>query len=80
MRATLSDAANAFMKLIIHGSNGRVLGAPISVGGGRWRSSSPSPCGWARRKRFRRDDGVHPTMAEELVTMRAPSRLLRPQA
>jgi glutathione reductase (NADPH) len=23
---------------------------------------------------------VHPTMAEELVTMRAPSRLLRPQA
>lgn len=83
MRATLSGRGErVYMKLIIHGSNGRVLGAHIlgPEAGEMAQLIAVALRMGATKSDFDATMAVHPTMAEELVTMRAPSRLLRPQA
>ncbi|PPD23390.1 MAG: glutathione-disulfide reductase, partial [Methylocystis sp.] len=83
MRATLSGRGErVYMKLIIHGSNGRVLGAHIfgPEAGEMAQLVAVALRMGATKSDFDATMAVHPTMAEELVTMRAPSRLLRPQA
>ncbi|KAF0128554.1 MAG: glutathione-disulfide reductase [Methylocystaceae bacterium] len=83
MRATLSGRGErVYMKLIIDGSNGRVLGAHIlgPEAGEMAQLIAVALRMGATKSDFDATMAVHPTMAEELVTMRAPSRLLRPQA
>jgi glutathione reductase (NADPH) len=82
LRATLSGRAErVYMKLIVDDSNGRVLGAHIlgPEAGEMAQLVAVALRMGATKSDFDATMAVHPTMAEELVTMRAPSRLLRPQ-
>jgi len=82
LRATLSGRAErVYMKLIVDNSNGRVLGAHIlgPEAGEMAQLVAVALRMGATKSDFDATMAVHPTMAEELVTMRAPSRLLRPQ-
>ena len=83
LRATLSGRSErVYMKLIVDASNGRVLGAHIlgPEAGEMAQLVAVALRMGATKSDFDATMAVHPTMAEELVTMRAPARLLRPQA
>jgi glutathione reductase (NADPH) len=69
------------MKLIVDGSTGRVLGAHIlgSEAGEMAQLVAIAVRMGATKSDFDATMAVHPTMAEELVTMRAPARRLGPQ-
>jgi glutathione reductase (NADPH) len=83
MRATLSGRAErVYMKLIVDGANGRVLGAHIfgPEAGEMAQLVAVALRMGATKGDFDATMAVHPTMAEELVTMRAPARRLGPHA
>ncbi|MCC3246329.1 glutathione-disulfide reductase [Methylocystis sp. WRRC1] len=81
MRATLSGRAErVYMKLVVEAESQRVLGAHIF---GPEAGEMAQLVGVALRMGATKRDfdatmAVHPTMAEELVTMRAPARRRRP--
>ncbi|MGC1864379.1 MAG: FAD-dependent oxidoreductase, partial [Methylocystis sp.] len=80
MLATLSGrGARVYMKLLVDGASDRVVGAHIF---GLEASEMVQLVAIALRMRATKADfdatmALHPTMAEELVTMRAPARILR---
>lgn len=80
MRATLSGRAEKiYMKLVIDGGSDRVLGVHIL---GPEASEMAQLAAIALRMGARKSDfdatmALHPTMAEELVTLRAPARVHR---
>jgi glutathione reductase (NADPH) len=80
MLATLSGrGAQVYMKLLVDGASDRVVGAHIF---GPEASEMAQLVAVALRMRATKADfdatmALHPTMAEELVTMRAPARILR---
>ncbi|MGD9541503.1 glutathione-disulfide reductase [Methylocystis sp.] len=79
MRATLSGRAErVYMKLIVDGANERVLGAHIfgPEAGEMAQLVAIALRMGATKGDFDATMAVHPTMAEELVTMRAPARRL----
>jgi glutathione reductase (NADPH) len=80
MRATLSGRAErVFMKLVVDAASQRVLGAHIfgpEAGEMAQLLAIPMRMG-ATKRDFDATMAVHPTAAEELVTMRAPARRLR---
>jgi glutathione reductase (NADPH) len=83
MRATLSGRTErVYMKLIVDGSNGRVVGAHIlgPEAGEMAQLVAVALRMGATKSDFDATMAVHPTMAEELVTMRAPVRRLGLQA
>ncbi|WP_292532348.1 glutathione-disulfide reductase [Methylocystis sp.] len=83
MRATLSGRTErVYMKLIVDGSNGRVVGAHIlgPEAGEMAQLVAVALRMGATKSDFDATMAVHPTMAEELVTMRAPARRLGLQA
>lgn len=77
MRATLSGRSErVFMKLIVDGESQRVLGAHIfgpEAGEMAQLVAIPMRMG-ATKRDFDATMAVHPTAAEELVTMRTPAR------
>jgi glutathione reductase (NADPH) len=79
MRATLSKRAEkAFMKILVDGPSDRVLGVHIlgPDAGEMVQLLAIALRLGARKQDFDATMAVHPTLAEELVTMRAPSRVL----
>jgi len=80
MLATLSGrGAQVYMKLLVDGASDRVVGAHIL---GPEAGEMAQLVAIAVRMRATKADfdatmALHPTMAEELVTMRAPARILR---
>ncbi len=80
IQASLSGRREqVYMKLLVDGESGRVVGAHIL---GREASEMTQLIALAMKMGARKADfdatmALHPTMAEELVTMRAPSRELR---
>jgi glutathione reductase (NADPH) len=77
MRATLSGRAErVFMKLIVDAKSDRVVGAHIfGAEAGEMAQLVAIPMRMGATKRdFDATMAVHPTVAEELVTMRSPSR------
>ncbi len=83
MRATLSGRAErVYMKLVVDGASQRVLGAHIlgPEAGEMAQLVAISLRMGATKRDFDATMAVHPTMAEELVTMRAPSRRHPPQS
>jgi len=80
MQATLGGrGAQVYMKLLVDGAGGRVVGAHIL---GPEASEMAQLVAIAVRMRATKADfdatmALHPTMAEELVTMRAPVRVVR---
>ncbi len=80
MRATLSGRAERiYMKLVVDGDSQRVLGAHIfgpEAGEMAQLVAIPMRMG-ATKRDFDATMAVHPTAAEELVTMRAPARKIR---
>jgi glutathione reductase (NADPH) len=77
MRAMLSGRAErVYMKLVVDGANGRVLGAHIlgPEAGEMAQLVAIALRMGATKHDFDATMAVHPTMAEELVTMRAPAR------
>jgi len=82
LRATLSGRGErVYMKLIVEGAKGRVVGAHIfgPEAGEMAQLVAVALRMGAMKSDFDATMAVHPTMAEELVTMRAPARRLRPQ-
>ncbi|WP_424363657.1 glutathione-disulfide reductase [Methylocystis parvus] len=83
MKATLSGRnERTFMKLIVDGASERVVGAHIfgpEAGEMAQLVAIPMRMG-ALKRDFDATMAVHPTAAEELVTMRSPSRKIRPEA
>ncbi|MFO1101429.1 MAG: glutathione-disulfide reductase [Methylocystis sp.] len=83
MRATLSGRGErVYMKLVVDGANGRVRGAHIlgPEAGEMAQLVAIALRMGATKSDFDATMAVHPTMAEELVTMRAPARRLGPQS
>ena len=82
LRATLSGRAErVFMKLVVAAESQRVVGAHIfgpEAGEMAQLVAIPMRMG-ATKRDFDATMAVHPTASEELVTMRAPSRKIRPQ-
>jgi glutathione reductase (NADPH) len=79
MRATLSKRTEkVFMKLLVDGESDRVLGAHIfgPEAGEMAQLLAISLRLGARKADFDRTMALHPTLAEELVTMRTPSRIV----
>ena len=80
MRATLSGRnERVYMKLVVDGETGRVLGAHIlgpEAGEMAQLLAIPMRMG-ATKRDFDATMALHPTMAEELVTLRSASRQLR---
>ncbi|MGA8172240.1 MAG: glutathione-disulfide reductase [Methylocystis sp.] len=80
MQATLSGrGARVYMKLLVESAGGRVVGAHIF---GPEAAEMAQLVALALRMNATKADfdatmALHPTMAEELVTMRAPARLIR---
>ena len=80
MLATLSGrGAQVYMKLLVDGASDCVVGAHIF---GPEASEMAQLVAIALRMRATKADfdatmALHPTMAEELVTMRAPARISR---
>jgi glutathione reductase (NADPH) len=80
MLATLSGrGAQVYMKLLVDGASDRVVGAHIL---GPEAGEMVQLVAIAVRMRATKADfdatmALHPTMAEELVTMRAPARISR---
>jgi glutathione reductase (NADPH) len=83
MRATLSGRAErVYMKLVVDGESQRVLGAHIfgpEAGEMAQLVAIPMRMG-ATKQDFDATMAVHPTAAEELVTMRSPARRHRREA
>jgi glutathione reductase (NADPH) len=83
MRATLSGRAErVYMKLVVDAESQRVAGAHIfgpEAGEMAQLVAIPMRMG-ATKRDFDATMAVHPTMAEELVTMRTPSREIRREA
>ena len=83
MRATLSGRAErVYMKLVVDGESQRVLGAHIfgpEAGEMAQLVAIPMRMG-ATKQDFDATMAVHPTAAEELVTMRSPARQHRREA
>ncbi len=80
MRATLSGRAErVYMKLVVNADSQRVLGAHIfgPEAGEMIQLVTIALHMGATKQDFDATMAVHPTMAEELVTMRAPDRRLR---
>ncbi len=83
MRATLSGRAErVYMKLVVDGASQRVVGAHIlgPEAGEMAQLVAISLRMGATKRDFDATMAVHPTMAEELVTLRAPSRRHPPQS
>lgn len=82
MRATLSGREErTFMKLVVHGTTDKVLGVHI-VGpdsGEMIQMAGVALTMGATKADFDRTVAVHPTAAEELVTMRTPAVVKKPQ-
>jgi glutathione reductase (NADPH) len=80
MRATLSGrAGRVFMKLVVEGESQRVVGAHVfgpEAGEMAQLLAIPMRMG-ATKRDFDATMAVHPTAAEELVTMRTPARRFR---
>jgi glutathione reductase (NADPH) len=79
MRATLSGRAEkVFMKILVDGESDRVLGVHIlgPEAGEMAQLVAISLRLGARKADFDATMALHPTLAEELVTMRAPSRIV----
>jgi glutathione reductase (NADPH) len=77
MRATLSGRSEkVFMKVLVDGTNDRVLGAHIfgPEAGEMAQLLAVALRMGARKSDFDGAMALHPTMAEELVTMRTPAR------
>jgi glutathione reductase (NADPH) len=80
MRATLSGRSErVYMKLVVDGDSQRVLGAHIfGPEAGEMAQLLAIPMRMSATKRdFDATMAVHPTAAEELVTMRSPARKFR---
>jgi len=83
MRATLSGRdERTFMKLVVQGSTDRVLGVHVMGpdAGEIIQMAGIAVTMGATKADFDRTVAVHPTAAEELVTMRTPFVVKRPQA
>ncbi|MBM3562749.1 MAG: glutathione-disulfide reductase [Alphaproteobacteria bacterium] len=83
MRATLSGRGErVYMKLIVDAASGRVRGAHIfgPEAGEMAQLVAIALCMGATKSDFDATMALHPTMAEELVTMRVPSRRLTAQS
>jgi glutathione reductase (NADPH) len=83
MKATLSGADDrVFMKLVVDADTDRVIGVHIlGEGAGEMiQSVGIAVTMGATKADFDRTIAVHPTAAEELVTMRTPFVVKRPQA
>ncbi|MGJ0621503.1 MAG: glutathione-disulfide reductase [Methylocystis sp.] len=83
MRATLSGRGErVYMKLVVDGVTQRVVGAHIlgPEAGEMAQLVAIALRMGATKSDFDATMAVHPTMAEELVTMRAPARRLGPSA
>lgn len=81
LRATLSGRGErVYMKLIVGSADDRVLGAHIfgPEAGEMAQLVAIALRMGATKRDFDATMAVHPTMAEELVTMRAPARRLQP--
>ena len=82
MRATLSGRAErVYMKLLVDAASQRVVGAHIfgpEAGEMAQLVAIPMRMG-ATKRDFDATMAVHPTAAEELVTMRTPARRIRPE-
>jgi glutathione reductase (NADPH) len=79
MRATLSGRAEkVFMKILVDGESDRVLGVHIlgPEAGEMAQLVAISLRLGARKADFDATMALHPTLAEELVTMRTPSRIV----
>jgi glutathione reductase (NADPH) len=79
MRATLSQRAEkVFMKILVDGAGDRVLGVHLlgPEAGEMAQLLAISLRLGARKADFDQTMALHPTMAEELVTMRAPTRIV----
>jgi glutathione reductase (NADPH) len=79
MRATLSGRAEkVFMKILVDGESDRVLGVHIlgPEAGEMAQLVAISLRLGARKSDFDATMALHPTLAEELVTMRTPSRIV----
>jgi glutathione reductase (NADPH) len=80
MRATLSGRAErVYMKLVVNADNQKVVGAHIfgPEAGEMIQLVAIALQMGATKQDFDATMAVHPTMAEELVTMRTPDRRLR---
>jgi glutathione reductase (NADPH) len=83
MKATLSGSADrVFMKLVVDAASDRVIGAHIvGEGAGEMiQTVGIAVTMGATKADFDRTIAVHPTAAEELVTMRTPFVVKTPQA
>ena len=79
MRATLSKRAEkVFMKILVEAASDRVVGVHIlgPEAGEMAQLLAISLRLGARKADFDATMALHPTLAEELVTMRAPSRIV----
>jgi glutathione reductase (NADPH) len=77
MRATLSGRAErVYMKIVVDGEGGRVLGVHLfgPEAGEMTQLAAIALRMGATKRDFDETMALHPTMAEELVTMRAPAR------